>query len=114
MTHYIDKSALVAEIERLKKCNWEICAGNFEFLKECYPKYYYSTEIYNEILSFLDTLDVKEVDTNASIKQKQLIDSACERLESFLYDKLNSGELECGDIEKLIKDGKTALVKNNK
>ena len=56
MTQYIDKSALVAEIERKK-----------EEYKEDYRKYGnpYDSVLYDEmedILSFLDTLEVKEVD----------------------------------------------------
>lgn len=61
MAHYIDKSAVVAEIERLKECNRKICAGDFDFLRKTYPEHYYSTEIYNSILSFLDTLEVIEI-----------------------------------------------------
>lgn len=61
MAQYIDKSALVAEIERLKECNRKICAGDFDFLRKTYPEHYYSTEIYNSILSFLDTLEVIEI-----------------------------------------------------
>ena len=61
MAHYIDKDALVAE-ERLKECNHKICAGDFDFLKESYPEHYYSTEIYNDIISFIDTPEVKEAD----------------------------------------------------
>lgn len=63
----IDKSAIVAEIERLKECNRKICGGDFDFLKKVYPKHYYSTEIYNDILSFIDTLEVKEVDLEKEI-----------------------------------------------
>ena len=72
----IDKSALVTEIERLKECNWKICAGNFEFLKEHYPECYYSTEAYNDILSFLDTLEVKEVDLEKEIQSS--MNNLCE------------------------------------
>lgn len=61
MEQYISKSALVAEIERLKECNRKICAGDFDFLRKTYPEHYYSTEIYNSILSFLDTLEVIEI-----------------------------------------------------
>ena len=64
MKQYIDKSDVVAEIERLKECNYKICAGDFDFLKKAYPEHYYSTEIYNDILSFLDTLEVKNVDVD--------------------------------------------------
>ena len=62
MAQYIDKAAVVAEIERLKECNRKICGGNFDFLKKSYPEHYYSTEIYDDILSFINTLEVKEVD----------------------------------------------------
>lgn len=69
----IDKDAVVEEIERLKECNHKICAGDFDFLKESYPEHYYSTEIYNDILSFIDTLEVKDVDsTNAFIEKATL------------------------------------------
>ena len=67
MAQYIDKDALVAEIERLKECNRKICGGNFDFLKKSYPKHYYSTEIYNDILSFLNTLEIKEVDLGKAL-----------------------------------------------
>jgi hypothetical protein len=60
MAQYIDKDTLVAEIERLKECNRKIGAGNFEFLKENYLEHNCSTETYNDLLSFLDTLEVKE------------------------------------------------------
>lgn len=68
MKQYIDKAKVVAEIERLKECNRKICGGDFDFLKKAYPKHYYSTEIYNDILSFLDTLEVKEVDLEKKIE----------------------------------------------
>ena len=37
MKQYIDKSVIVAEIERLKECNRKICGGDFDFLKKTYP-----------------------------------------------------------------------------
>ena len=67
MTKYIDKDAVVKEIKRLKECNRKICGGDFDFLKKAYPEHYYSTEIYNDILSFLNTLEVKEVDLGKEI-----------------------------------------------
>ena len=52
MAHYIDKSALVAEIERLKQKN-----------NESENVYDFGTEhALKSILSFLDTLEVKEKD----------------------------------------------------
>ena len=51
MSHYIDKDALVAEIERLKKKN------------DAYDKPSHIADVcYKEILSIIDTLEVKEVD----------------------------------------------------
>ena len=58
----IDKDALVAEIKRLIDCCYKICAGNLDFLHESYPELYYSIETYKEILSFINTLEVKDVD----------------------------------------------------
>lgn len=62
MAHLIDKDRIVAEIERLNECNRKICAGDFNFLKKSYPEHYYSTEAYKDILSFINSLEVKEVD----------------------------------------------------
>lgn len=62
MTQYINKSALVAEIKRQIDCCYKICAGNLDFLQKSYPEHYYSIETYKEILSFINTLEVKEVD----------------------------------------------------
>ena len=38
MTKYIDKDAVVAEINRQKDGCYKICAGNFDFLKTSYPE----------------------------------------------------------------------------
>ena len=58
MAQYIDKSALVAEIERIKK---SICSDRFlsEYEKGCNQG---KEDICNDLLSFLDTLEVKDVD----------------------------------------------------
>lgn len=57
MTQYIDKSALVAEIEKKKKLlPWGSCASQISM--ECNCK----NETYNEVLSFLNTLEMKEMD----------------------------------------------------
>jgi len=68
MGKYIDKDALVVEIKRLIDCCYKICAGNLDFLQESYPEHYYSIETYKEILSFIDTLEVKEVDLEKEIQ----------------------------------------------
>jgi len=68
MVHLIDKDALVAEIKRLIDGCYKMCAGNLDFLKKGYPEHYYSIETYKEILSFIDTLEVKEVDLNKEIE----------------------------------------------
>lgn len=67
MTHLIDKSALVAEIEKRKKRNL-LNEGAFE------------EDI--DILSFLDTLEVKEVDLEKyyhDFLQKEWFDKNCNR-----------------------------------
>lgn len=53
MKQYIDKDAVVAEIEKLREdnCLFDICAYN----------------VCGELLSFLDTLEVKEVDLEKAI-----------------------------------------------
>ena len=79
MAQYIDKSAVVAELERLKEGNYKICAGDFDFLKKVYPKHYYSTEIYNDIFSFLDTLEVKDV--NSEFLKKHFEETPQEELD---------------------------------
>lgn len=61
MTQYISKSAIVAEIKRRIDCCYKICAGDWSFLQKAYPEHYYSIETYKEILSFINTLEVKEI-----------------------------------------------------
>ena len=56
MEQYIPKSALVAEIERLEKKNNE-SENVYDFGTECALK---------SILSFIDTLEVKEVDLKSN------------------------------------------------
>lgn len=59
MAYYIDKNALVAEIER----KWNICKKVVLDLITKENKDYYQgkAEAYKEILDLLDTLEVKEV-----------------------------------------------------
>lgn len=54
MEQYISKAAVVAEIERRKKY--------YENIQMIKPVYESNIEDFNELLSFLDTLEVKEVD----------------------------------------------------
>ena len=54
MVNLIDKDALVAEIERRKKY--------YENIQMIKPVYENNIEDFNELLSFIDTLEVKEVD----------------------------------------------------
>ena len=91
MKQYIDKSVIVAEIERLKECNRKICAGDFDFLKKAYPKHYYSTEIYNDILSFIDTLEVKDVDLNDEI-DKWICDAAITHEDCSVTDVISTAK----------------------
>lgn len=60
MTQYIDKSALVAEIERLE---------NDEFLCDSYDEATGFQSALRMVQEFIDTLEVKEVDINNEISQ---------------------------------------------
>lgn len=68
MAHLIDKDALVAEIERIRNL-----VGDGKFLSEyesgCRDK---TLDICNDLLSFLDTLEVKEVEDDSLEKFKSL------------------------------------------
>jgi hypothetical protein len=55
MEQYIDKAAIVTEIERRKKY--------YENIQMIKPVYESNIEDLNELLSFINTLDVKEVET---------------------------------------------------
>ena len=61
MEQYISKSALVAEIERMK--------NYYENIQMIKPVYGSNIEDFNELLSFLDTLEVKEVDLEKEIER---------------------------------------------
>ena len=69
MEQYIKKSAIVAEIKKLIDGCYKMCAGNLDFLKKGYPEHYYSIENYKEILSFIDALEVKEIDLEEKATQ---------------------------------------------
>ena len=57
MEQYIPKSALVAEIER-QKAQWRICKSS---------EAKYRREMLDDISSFIDTLEVKEVDLEKEV-----------------------------------------------
>ena len=60
MAQYIDKSALVAEIERRKKY--------YENIQMIKPVYESNIEDFNELLSFLNTIEAKEADLEKEIE----------------------------------------------
>ena len=62
MAHLIDKDALVAEIERLKDKEIGIGLNAYDMGEENGK-----AEMCNKFLSFLDTLEVKEVDMEKEI-----------------------------------------------
>ena len=62
MEQYIPKASLVAEIERRKKY--------YENIQMIKPVYESNIEDFNELLSFLDTLEVKEVEDESYIMSK--------------------------------------------
>ena len=71
MAHYIDKDALVAEIERRK----DICKKVILDLRTQENKEYYQgkAEAYKETLDFFDTLEVKEVDLDREMQAFALL-----------------------------------------
>ena len=73
MEQYIDKAAVVAEIERRKKY--------YENIQMIKPVYKSNIEDLNELLSFLDTLEVKEVDLEEEFDkccENYIFDDECE------------------------------------
>lgn len=74
MTHYIDKSALVAEIENRKDSFYSL-SESCEKGTPAKAGFYAQAQTLEGILSFLDTLGVKEVDSNDAF-----IEKACEWL----------------------------------
>lgn len=60
MTKYIDKSALVAEIERRININNERAASYSSNLEHDYL-YRVEERVYKNLLSFINTLEVKDV-----------------------------------------------------
>lgn len=64
MTQYIDKSEIVAEIKRMRDKAFPQSDWNSGYVKAC-----------ESIISFLDTIEVKEVDLNKENKNlKMLLD----------------------------------------
>lgn len=66
MEQYISKSALVAEIEKLRKNAWD----SFQKGNSTEKQYYLRYGVILDILSFIDTLEVKEVDFDEDIETK--------------------------------------------
>jgi uncharacterized protein (UPF0335 family) len=66
MVHLIDKSALVAEIERLKE---EALQKKGQCKRHGLEKIMHQISAYNKILSFIDTIEVKEVDLEKHLKE---------------------------------------------
>lgn len=67
MKHYIDKDALLAEIERLKA---DALQKKSQCKRSGLERIMHQIGAYNKIISFLDTLEVKEVDWE---KESELI-----------------------------------------
>lgn len=64
MKEYIDKTALLAEIEKLRKNAWE----SFQKGNSTEEQYYIRYGVIQDILSYLDTLEAKEVDLEEESK----------------------------------------------
>ena len=66
MTQYIDKDALVAEIERRQR---KLCVLSQSSEVELRKNAAMQNGVYCNLLSFLDTLEVKEVDLEKEIEE---------------------------------------------
>ena len=84
MTQYIDKSALVAEIEKRRKEWWFGSSIEAKYKKEeC-----------DDILFFINTLEVKEVDLEKEIKEVQREYKTIEEYEGYPAT-IYSNDIEC-------------------
>lgn len=72
MVHYIDKDALVVEIERLKA---EALQKKSQCKRSGLEKIMHQIGVYNIILSFIHTIEVKEVDEQKE-KNPSLLNSS--------------------------------------
>ena len=71
MSHLIDKSALVAEIKKRKAINERAYMQAFLNSNDKRDSFGYKVQEDNNILSSLNTLEVKEVDLESEIKKIQ-------------------------------------------
>ena len=106
MTQYIDKSALVAEIERRKN----ICKKVVLDLRTEENKDYYQgkTEAYKEALDFLDTLEVKDLelsweDMRIILNAENDILRECNSQKELVIETYPKGEDYYGEILKRFK-----------
>lgn len=68
MKHLIDKSALVAEIEKRKAINERAYMQSFLNSNDKRDSFGYKVQEDNNILSFIDTLEVKKIRTEEAVK----------------------------------------------
>ena len=86
MAQYIDKAAVVAEIEKRKG----MCDNHYgDYWNGCY-------NTFTDILSLINTLEVKEMDLNPEYVRK---DAFVEKAEEFIYSALNDGIMGTANIE---------------
>ena len=68
MAHYIDKSDLLAEIEKIMNEQQEICKADVALGKNPDSKNIEVIYQFQQFIKFLDTLEVKEVDLDSDIR----------------------------------------------
>jgi archaellum biogenesis ATPase FlaH len=83
MTQYIDKSALVAEIEKLKS---EALQKKSQCKRHGLERIVHKISAYNKILSIIDTLEVKEVQEPTAVDR-------CMAEEIIINPQTKQGEL---------------------
>ena len=88
MSHYIDKDALVAEINKLIKKNELYLDDNVSDSVRFQKTSAYS--ILNEVLHFINTLEVKEVDLGKEIRRYRMNNPIIGHREESLYDYMTN------------------------
>ena len=117
MTQYILKSAVVAEIERLKE---RFIAFHHRDGNNWPLDNYGKMRAYNEVLSFLDTLEVKEVDLEKEIDEvffkdtlgnatKKLTHKHLSTIAKHFFELGLSSQLSWQDVKRLAEIGETFM-----
>lgn len=101
MTQYIDKSALAAEIERIKKEDYYDTHDEYDgFVRNALDK----------VLSFIDTLDVKDIEDSQSLEKEVAKGKNILILKKILSRVFESANANDEEFSKAIEDIENGLI----